>query len=51
MKSNPVLPGGSLPSKPTLPNTIGCSATSAFLFSVEIRPGKISMSLLTEGKR
>ena len=31
MKSNPVLPGGSLKSKPTWRNALGCSATSAFL--------------------
>ena len=30
MKSNPVLPGGSLTSKPTWPGTFGCSAMSAF---------------------
>ena len=30
MKSNPAVPGGSLESKPTWPNTFGCSATSAF---------------------
>ena len=51
MKSSPVLPGGSLPSKPTWPNTIGCSATSAFLFSVEIRPREVSLFLLTEATR
>ena len=33
MKSNPVA-GGSLKSKPTWSNAFGCSATSAFLFSV-----------------
>jgi hypothetical protein len=32
MKNNPDLPGGSLKSKPTWPNTFGCPATSAFLF-------------------
>ena len=32
MKNNPALPEGSLKSKPTWPNTFGCSATSAFLF-------------------
>jgi len=30
MKSNSALPGGLLKSKPTWPNTFGCSATSAF---------------------
>ena len=30
MKSNPVLPGGLLKSKPMWLNTFGCSATSAF---------------------
>jgi hypothetical protein len=30
MKSNPAMPRGSLMSKPTWPNTSGCSATSAF---------------------
>jgi exosome complex RNA-binding protein Rrp4 len=30
MKSNPVLPGGSLTSKPTWLNTAGYSVTSAF---------------------
>jgi hypothetical protein len=34
MKNNPAVPGGSLKSKPTRPNAFGCSATSAFLFSV-----------------
>ena len=32
MKSNPALPGGSLKSKPTWPNTFGDSATSVFVF-------------------
>ena len=32
MKSNSALPGGSLKSKPTWPNALGCSAKSAFLF-------------------
>src|SRR2546429_3711370 len=30
MKSNPAVPGGSLTSKPTWPNTLRCSTTSAF---------------------
>ena len=30
MKSSPVLPGGSLKSKPTWSNTFGCSVTSVF---------------------
>ena len=34
MRNNPDLPGGSLKSKPTWSNAFGCSATSAFLFSV-----------------
>ena len=34
MKYNSALPGGLLKSKPMWPNTFGCSATSAFLFSV-----------------
>jgi hypothetical protein len=34
MKSNSALPRGLLKSKPTWPNTFGCSTTSAFLFAV-----------------
>jgi len=34
MGSNPVVPGGSLMSKPTWSNTSGYSATSAFLLPV-----------------
>jgi hypothetical protein len=33
MKSSPVVPGGSLTSKPTWSNTPGCSATLAFFFA------------------
>jgi hypothetical protein len=46
MKNNPALPGGLLKSKPTWSNAFGCSATSAFLFSVVgIQARKVSMSL------
>jgi hypothetical protein len=31
MKGNPAVPGDLLASKPTWSNTLGCSATSAFL--------------------
>jgi hypothetical protein len=33
MKSSPVVPEGSLKSKPTWPITLGCSATSVFLLA------------------
>jgi carbon storage regulator len=38
MKSNPVLPGGSLTSKPTWPDTFGCSAMSALFVFCGIKP-------------
>jgi hypothetical protein len=44
MKSNSALPGGYLKSKPTWPNAFGCSAMSAFLFSVAgISPGRVPL--------
>jgi carbon storage regulator len=41
MKSNPVLPGGSLTSKPTWPDTFGYSAMSAFFVFCGIQPLEI----------
>jgi len=38
MKSNPVLPGGSLTSKPTWMDTFGCPAMSAFFVFCGIAP-------------
>ena len=38
MKGNPVLPGGSLKSKPTWWNTFGCSAMSAFFRLALLQP-------------
>jgi hypothetical protein len=42
-KGNPARPGGSVTSKPTWPNTSGCSATSAFFVL------GASVKLVTEG--
>src|SRR5271166_3595991 len=38
MKSNPVLPGGSLTSKPTWPDTFGCPTMSAIFVFCGITP-------------
>src|ERR1700682_5648252 len=44
MKGNPAVPGGSLTSKPTWSNTLGCSATSAFFVSLAFGSGDLFMA-------
>ena len=41
MKSNPAVPRGSFESKPTWPNTFGCSATSAFFVLVVVQASRL----------
>src|SRR5690242_7054572 len=45
MKGNPVVPGGSLTSKPTWSHTSGCSTTSAFFHG-----GPVAIVLLDPGQ-
>ena len=45
MQGNPAVPGGSLTSKPTWSNALGCSATSAFFMPKEDDVWNLTVSI------